>query len=129
MKQSKNKVEVFNVLKKSKYPMNVQEIYEEILKIKQVNLCTIYRCINQLLNENLISKEIRNDKNAYYHINNVPHQHLLKCNNCHKDIWLDFCPMSSISHDIEEKIGFCVTNHTLQINGICKVCIEKQKNI
>ena len=55
MKQSKNKVEVFNVLKKSKYPMNVQEIYEEILKIKQVNLCTIYRCINQLLNENLSS--------------------------------------------------------------------------
>lgn len=133
MRVSKNKDKIIDILKSVNKPVNVQYIYEilnsnnksDSNSNKKVNLSTVYRCINSLCDENILSKEIRNDKNAYYTLNNNSHIHELTCNVCKKTILLDECPITIISKQIKEKTGFNITNHSVCLNGICNKCSKK----
>lgn len=122
MKVSKNKDKIVDILKQVKIPVNVQYIYENLSKSSKVNLSTVYRCINSLCNERIILKEIRNDKNAYYTLNSNSHKHQLTCEICKDTVFIDECPVSIIAKEIKEKTGFNITNHSVQLNGICKKC-------
>lgn len=136
MRVSKNKDKIIDILKGANKSVNVQYIYDmlnkendfeknDISKKNKVNLSTVYRCINSLCKENIISKEIRNDKNAYYTLNNNSHIHELTCDICKKTILLDECPITTISKQIKDKTGFNITNHSVCLNGICKKCSKK----
>ena len=125
MKVSKNKEKIIEILKIAGKPINVQYIYESLNSDNKVNLSTVYRCINSLCDENIISREVRNDKNAYYTLNTNEHIHQLICDICKDTILIDECPISTISKQIEDKTGFCITNHSVQLKGICKKCNKK----
>lgn len=122
MRNSKNKEQIISVLNSSNIPINVHQIHNILSKNKKVNLATVYRCINSLCKENIVSKEIREDKNSYYFLNTNMHKHHLVCDICKKDILIDICPIKQLSDDIMERTGFHITNHSLQINGVCKNC-------
>ena len=124
MRNSKNKEKIIEILNLNEQPVNVHSIYDILNKEGNVNLSTVYRCINSLCKENIISKEIREDKNAYYSLNTNLHRHYLKCDICKKDILIDSCPITKLAKDIKEKNGFNITNHSLQISGICKKCSQ-----
>lgn len=125
MKVSKNKDKIISILKECKMPVNVQYIFENLNKNRKINLSTVYRCINALCDENIISKEIRNDKNAYYTLNSNNHVHQLICNVCKETTIIDECPVSILSKNIKDKTGFNITNHSVQLSGICKKCSDK----
>lgn len=127
MRMSKNKEHIIEILKNSNKALNVHEIFDIITKKEKINLSTVYRCINSLCNENIISKEIRNDKKSYYTLNLEKHKHSLICDMCKEEIVLDFCPINQISQNIKDKIGFDIKMHSLQITGICKKCSKNKK--
>lgn len=127
MRISKNKEQIIKILKNSNKSLNVHEIFDIINKMEKINLSTVYRCINSLCNENIISKEIRNDKKSYYTLNLENHKHHLICDMCKKEIVLDFCPINQISQKIKDKIGFDIKMHSIQISGICKKCNKNKK--
>lgn len=127
MRVSKNKEQIIEILKNSNNALNVHEIFDVINEVDNVNLSTVYRGINSLCNENIISKEIRNDKNSYYTLNLETHKHHLICDVCKKDIIIDFCPISQISQNIKDKTGFDIKAHSLQISGICKKCSKNNR--
>ena len=125
MRISKNKEQIVHILNLIQKPINVNEIYNILSKTCDVNLSTVYRCVNKLCDENVLSKEIREDKNAYYFLNSNVHKHNLVCDLCKKDILIDLCPIKKLSDDIMKQTGFYVTKHSLQISGICKNCSNK----
>lgn len=129
MRSSKNKEQIINILNLSSKPLNVYEIYSILNKNGKVNLSTVYRCINNLCKENIVSKEIREDKNSYYFLNTSLHKHHLICDICKKDILIDFCPIKKLADDIMEETGFKITNHSIQISGVCKKCCNASKHI
>lgn len=122
MKVSKNKEKIIEILKNAKVPVNVQYIYKRLNNDKKINLSTVYRCINVLCEKNIVVKEIRNDKNAYYTLNSNSHTHQLICDICKDSIFIEDCPINDMSKQIKDKTGFNVTNHFVRLNGICKKC-------
>lgn len=50
------------------------------------------------------------------------HHHHLICTNCRTSIHLDECSVETFSKRVEERHGFMVKSHMLEIFGICAEC-------
>ena len=125
LRNSKNRSIVLETIINEAVPVSAEKIYKNVNKIQKRNLSTIYRILSTLTNQKLINKQIGQDGIYYYEINDNTHKHNIMCDNCHKIIKIDFCPLKEFEHSIESKTNFDITNHLIEIHGICENCRKK----
>lgn len=130
-RNTKQKQLILDILKKTNRPMSINEIYHSIItEIPTIAKSTIYRNIDILLKLNLIDKYYFNDSELFYQIKKAAHEHnhYVICDNCKKIFNLPICPIHEIE-DAMEKEGFTVSEHYIQISGLCKDCRENKKRL
>lgn len=127
VKNTKKRNEILKIIKDNKVPITAQEIYNSIYLNTSINLSTIYRTLDLLTNENIVIKEIRDDKKAYYQINNNIHKHRIICTKCNSDIMISNCPLKELENAIEKETGYKLTSHTFELRGLCPNCKSKLK--
>lgn len=116
---------IFDVLKNSPNSLTAEEIYNDVSQNIDLNLSTVYRTLNNLVKNNLVTKVVRQDKIAYYEIANEDTKHYLICDNCNKAYPTDMCSIDKIAKKIKKETGFNITSHTLEFHGVCPECIKK----
>ena len=96
---------------KEKYPNN------------NIGIATIYRTLNFLEEVNLISSISFGKDGKKYESNDKDnhHDHLI-CTSCGKIVEFLDMEIEKKQEDIATKNGFTITDHTMQIFGICKEC-------
>lgn len=106
----------------------IQELKDEASSINILNSCssnvdksTVYRILDLFVNKNIIVKELNYNNETYYRIREE-HGHYFTCIKCHKREKLNDCPIENIENELENKKGYTILNHTVEINGICKKC-------
>ncbi len=99
---------------------SIEEIYETIKEMfPSISLATIYKNINSLKEEGIISEVCLHQK-PKFEISKIPHAHFI-CKKCGK---VEDIPLNEvINKNIEEK--YPNSDKELYIYGICKNC---QKN-
>lgn len=121
---TKQRQHILTILEKNKKPMSINEIYLELVAVMpKIAKSTIYRNIDLLLSQNMIEKYYFDDNEIFYRLKSDTHEHkhYVICDQCKKVFDIPECPL----HDFEKKMndeGFIITNHQLQISGICKEC-------
>lgn len=90
-----------------------------------MNSSTIYRIIDMFLEKNIIEKRLNYNEEIYYAIKEE-HGHYFNCIKCHKKEKIEVCPIEKIENELEDN-GYQILNHTIQIDGICKECLHKNK--
>ena len=99
---------------------SIEEIYENIKEMfPSISLATIYKNINALKEENVIS-EICLHQKPKFEISKEPHAHFI-CKKCGK---VEDVPFSEIMNEEVEK-RYPNTEKELYIYGICKDCKEE----
>jgi Fur family ferric uptake transcriptional regulator len=102
------------------------EIVKEKYPEHNIGIATIYRTLNFLEEVNLISsisfgkdgkKYESNDKNNH-------HDHLI-CTNCGKIVEFLDEDIEKKQEQIATQNGFVITDHTMQLFGICQKCQKK----
>ena len=68
-----------------------------------------------------VIKKINIDGAAIYVLKRESHKHILQCDVCRKCVEIP-CPMEEIEEAIKAKVGFSLTKHKLELNGICDEC-------
>ena len=63
---------------------------------------------------------------AYYEITPHTHRHYAVCTKCGAMIPLHTCPVVKMPQELTDA-GFTVTEHHLEIAGICRNCKDKNK--
>lgn len=126
LKKTKTRELVKSILESATKPLSAYDIFKE-LKTQEITLSSIYRTLETFHNNNLITKEISNDKVNKYSLNKKKHKHFLECRECHSSTPLDFCPYHNANKKIKNETDFIVDEHNLIISGICKNCTEKTK--
>lgn len=91
-------------------------IHNILTKNPDMTKSTIYRIIDTFLENNIIDKEFNVNNEVYYSICSE-HNHYLTCIKCHKRLKINVCPIENKDLD-----GFIVTNHKIELSGICKNC-------
>lgn len=113
-------LEVFNATPK---PLTADMIAQKI-KTEKINLVTIYRTIESLLKFKIISRVDLRQDSVYYELAHMHHHHHLVCRNCGLVEDFELCSIKSLEAKIlgQSKKFKSITEHSLELFGICKVC-------
>jgi Fur family ferric uptake transcriptional regulator len=106
----------------------VLDIIKEKYPEQNIGIATIYRTLNFLEEVNLISSISFGKDGKKYEGNKDHHHDHIICTSCGKIV-------EFVDDEIEEKQekialenGFVITDHTMQIFGICSSCQQKNNN-
>ena len=117
LKSTKHRNSILDVIVKAEQPVTVETIY---LKLKEqgiaISLSTVYRVLEALLGRGLVVKtSVNDDSKALFEINSLEHKHHLLCVKCRKMLPVDGCPLEDYVKTLEEKLGFSIKGHKLEI--------------
>lgn len=128
IKVTKPRMAIYELLEKEHTGIGADYIYSTLQKENlSINLSTVYRTLELFEEKNLIQKYDLGEKKYNFSLIRHGHHHIVECDSCHKVINLD-CPMKQIEDLITKETGFHLTEHHLELKGICKDCLEKKKH-
>jgi|ERR1700722_15857048 Fur family transcriptional regulator, ferric uptake regulator len=86
-------------------------------------LTTIYRAIDTLLKLNLVqSVDLGGGERLFETVESGEHHHHLTCTRCKRSVHLEQCLIDSMKIKIEERHGFSMRSHILEMFGLCADC-------
>ena len=101
-------------------PKQIHEALRD--RLPSLNLTTVYRALEYLVDHKLISvADIGIGSPVYEKIHEIPHHHLV-CLNCHKLIQIGHEPIEEFFNLLEEEHRFKVQTNHLVLYGTCEDC-------
>lgn len=103
--------------------MSAEDVYKTLIDMgEDVSLATVYRVLTQFEVAGLIDKHNFEGGHAVFEIRSHAHHDHLVCVKCGRvEEFLDDVIESRLEH-IAEKIRFKITDHALNIYGVCSKC-------
>jgi Fur family ferric uptake transcriptional regulator len=123
-KLTRSQQKIFDFLNRSPQPLSAQEIYSGLRTTEDsVGLATVYRSLDTLKLEGLLSCRTLDNGEAVYSCLDQD-QHHLNCVNCGQAIEIKACPVHQLERELEQSHGFKIYYHTLEFFGLCQTCQE-----
>lgn len=119
MRNTKQKIAIKEVLNKGKH-LSVEEIYLLIKNKMKIDISTIYRNLNTMVENREVEKIISPGGVALYHIISEHHGHLI-CRSCNAIFEIP-CGLCEQLHTLSKDMSFADTEHVINIYGYCKKC-------
>ena len=104
--------------------INIEELYREMREeFPSVSLATIYKNINQMVENGLVQEVKLPTQKSVYEIVKEPHLHMV-CDRCHKieDIVIG---TDKIIEEAEKVSGYKILDSFITLRGICPECQKK----
>lgn len=89
-----------------------------------LGLVTVYRTLEKLEWLHLVQRVHNEDGCHAYVASREGHQHLLVCTDCHKAEYFSGDDLGELMDSLGSTHGFQITDHWLQLSGICSDCKE-----
>jgi len=128
LKITPKRVAILEILIKEPFYLSPEQIWKKMKKrFIKIGLPTVYRNLEELSERNVISKVSHPDRQLYYYLcQNQSHHHHFICVSCRKVEDINLCVARDAEREVEKKIGGKVLSHILQVNGLCKHCLQKE---
>jgi len=115
---------IANVFLKYKGHVSSEELYDKVKKTdSSIGYTTVYRTLKLLNEAGLATSKSFGDGYVRFEsaVQKEHHDHLI-CTECGKIVEFVNNQIESLQEAIAERHGFRVTNHTLDIYGLCRDC-------
>lgn len=126
LKKTKNRELILKALEKQSHPVTAEELFFSFKK-KDINLSTVYRTLNTFEQAGLVHREVNENKENIYSLQQEEDSHILVCTKCHKRVPLQGCPYHEVNEEIEKMTGFLLKDQNIEIYGLCPECQKKDK--
>jgi Fur family ferric uptake transcriptional regulator len=100
----------------------IQERYPQI----KIGIATVYRTLSLLEDANLVSSLSVGDQGKRYELLSHEHHDHLVCTKCNKIMEFHDELIEERQEIIAAQFNFKMTDHTMQIMGICQECQDKE---
>lgn len=127
LKVTMPRLKILQILEQhSEHHLSAEEVYKKLLQMgEDVSLATVYRVLTQFEAAGLISKHNFASDHSVFELSPEQHHDHLVCIKCRKiDEFVDDT-IEERQNLIAAKFGYQITDHVLNIYGICQSC---QKN-
>lgn len=117
---------VLSFLKKVTYPVGIKEIVVGVGS-KNVDQVTVYRILDAFKKAGVVVQMDFQHGRAYYELKDAKHDHHhIICTGCNKIEDFTGCDYDKLAHKaLSQTKGFArVTNHSLELFGLCKACVK-----
>ena len=120
---------IIELIKKSGKPLSVSDVQKFIKKKKlSANKTTVYRELELLKKEGIISEMQLRDNKRWYEFTGIKHHHHIICLKCEKVEDFTGCDSKKlINKALKQAPDFAeIINHNFDFFGLCKSCAKKQ---
>ncbi|HIP12538.1 MAG TPA: transcriptional repressor [Arcobacter sp.] len=128
MKYTEQRAIILQILVQCNDHLNAEDIHSIIQKKhpnQNVGIATIYRTLNFLEEVELITSLSFGKDGKKYESNKDEHHDHLICTDCGKIVEFLDDDIEKRQENIAFDNGFVITNHSMQIYGICQTCQDK----
>ena len=106
--------------------VKILDIYGQLKQMNQdVGLATVYRVLTQFEAADLVTKHNFEGGHSVYELSQGEHHDHLVCVKCAKIVEFVDDLIESRQEQIAKEAGFEITDHSLNIYGICPICQNK----
>ncbi|MDY6055640.1 Fur family transcriptional regulator [Micrococcus sp.] len=104
--------------------VSAQELHARLREAgEQVSLATVYRVLQQRLDEGAVDVIRRDDgESVYRRCAADEHHHHLVCRRCWSTVEITAPPVEAWAAAIAAEHGFSAPEHTMEISGVCADC-------
>ena len=115
---------VMRVLERAARPLSPQEIHARGRRLhRSLGLVSVYRALMVLERARLVRRVHREDRCDGYVLASPGHHHLLVCRRCGRAVEFPGAEdLSGLIAQVEQRTGFRVEDHLLQLVGLCAPC-------
>lgn len=121
------RLKILEILEKSKdHHLSAEDVYKILLESgDDIGLATVYRVLTQFEEAGLIVKHHFEGDHSVFEMNNGLHHDHLVCDKCGRvEEFVDQI-IEKRQEEIAKLAGYTITDHSLNIYGICKRCQKK----
>lgn len=124
--KTKQKDIIFDLIKEQEGEFTIKDLYQKLNK--KIGLTTIYRYIDNLVLNNILIKNIKDNNTTYCYLKNCQEENhfYLKCDKCGKLTHIDCECISTLTNHILNEHMFIPNKDHIIINGICHNCRKER---
>ncbi|MCX8030732.1 MAG: transcriptional repressor [Thermodesulfovibrionales bacterium] len=128
LKVTPKRLAILEILSTNQCLMTPEVVWKNLkVKMKKIGLPTVYRNLEELSKNGIISKVFHPDRKLYYYFcKSLQHHHHFVCLSCQRVEEINFCNIEEIQRSIEDKLNSKVLSHIIQLNGLCSNCLAKK---
>lgn len=130
-KATPTRIEVLTYLQKNKYPVDLKQIVKGV-GAEKINQVTVYRMMDAFKKAGIVSQVDLQQGRPYFEFKDDRHDHHhIVCTNCKKIEDFVGCEYRKIADKALKQVSSfqTVTNHAIELFGLCKDCFKKEKSI
>ena len=106
--------------------VTAQELFEKVAKKdSSIGFATVYRFLRDLANKNFVTEVRMGGQASRYEITTKEHHDHLTCTKCGKIFEFENKKIEKLQLQVAEYFGFVLTNHILELYGLCSSCQTK----
>lgn len=119
LKVTDGRQQVLSVLMEAHEPLSIDAIAS---RVSGVNIVTVYRILDRLVERGIIYRTDFRDRKAFYEYQKTHHHHIT-CARCKRTEAVDICIGSKVREVPARTKHFSdVTGHVLEFFGVCNQC-------
>ncbi len=106
--------------------VTAQELYEKVSKKdEKIGFATVYRFLRDLADKNFVTEVRMGGQSSRYELSTKEHHDHLTCTQCGKICEFENKKIEKLQVQVAEYFGFKLTNHILELYGLCPSCQAK----
>ena len=121
------RVKILEIFEKAKpHHLSAEDIYKVLLESdEEIGLATIYRVLTQFEEAGLVIRHNFEGGQSVFELDHGIHHDHLVCVKCNRVIEFVDETIEKRQEEIATREGFLITDHSLNIYGVCKHCQTK----
>ena len=124
MRMTKQRQALLALIQQQQTPLTAEMILQQ-LPTGTMNRATVYRTLDALFRNGLVSKSFC-DHTTYYYWLREAHLHFMLCLGCRQTFEID-CLLDEAIHHLATQHHFTVTHHDMTVYGYCDACQAKRE--
>lgn len=123
LKVTKQRMAILEGLNAGRAHVTAQEVYEMVNeKHPEIGFATVYRFLRKLTEQNFVTEVRMGGLPARYELTPSEHHDHLTCVDCGKIVEFENNEIEKLQDEIAAKHGFKLTDHVLELYGVCFHC-------
>ncbi|MGE3973996.1 MAG: Fur family transcriptional regulator [Bdellovibrionales bacterium] len=123
LKVTQQRLFILETILKGSIHVTAQEVFESVLrKAPDIGFATVYRFLRTLCEHGYMTEVRMGGLPARYEWAQRRHHDHLTCTRCRKICEFENEQIEKLQSDIAEQFGFVLTNHILELYGVCAEC-------
>ena len=122
VRATRQRLEVLAELARERDDVTAQSLWRRLReRDSRTGLATVYRTLALLSEKGVIDSLSHHGTELCYRLCTDSHHHHLLCTNCHRVVEIEQCIDGWID-EVTSRHGFVVTDHRVEITGVCGDC-------